>query len=142
MESENFKCDFCQLFISLDLRTLLNHIYVAHSQDLNFKCHCVVGGCSLVFTKYNSLYKHTIRHHKQVYDNCSVYRRQNRTESAAQDESNHSLNDEGNISSSMSDIGCLDHDSNNSDHEEDLLHQHSSSDEEEFQSGIDSDIGV
>ena len=64
-----FKCSQCEIFQCLSLRALLNHIYSVHSNDLNFKILCNVNDCPVSFTKYNSLYKHVLKHHRQVYDN-------------------------------------------------------------------------
>lgn len=61
----DFDCDNCN-FKSLTLKVLLSHIYSSHSQRLNFRTKCNV--CELYFTKYNSLYKHTVRHHKELYN--------------------------------------------------------------------------
>ena len=63
-----FKCSLCEIFYCLGLRALLNHIYSVHSQELNFKAACNVNGCPSTFTKYNSLYKHILKHHREVYD--------------------------------------------------------------------------
>ena len=62
-----YPCTCCQTFKCLGLRVLLNHIYTVHSQDLNFKTTCIVPTCSLVFCKYNSLYKHVVKNHKDLY---------------------------------------------------------------------------
>ena len=66
--SRNFHCEHCN-FKSVTLRRLLNHIYSIHSQDLNFKIKCGVPGCELQFDKYNSLYKHVVKHHNDLYNN-------------------------------------------------------------------------
>ena len=70
-----YKCSCCKIFFADDLRTVLGHIYHVHSQSLGFSCKCLVEDCSVSFGKYNSLYKHTIRHHKHEY-NCQHHHQQ------------------------------------------------------------------
>lgn len=60
-------CTYCTTFQCLGLRVLLNHIYCAHSQNLNFKIKCGVPDYPLYFNKYNSLYKHVVKTHKEQY---------------------------------------------------------------------------
>ena len=59
--TNNFQC--------LGLKVILNHLYCVHSQNLSFKTKCVVPDCAVQFTKYNSLYKHVIKHHSKLYNN-------------------------------------------------------------------------
>uniref|UniRef100_A0A7M5VG98 C2H2-type domain-containing protein n=1 Tax=Clytia hemisphaerica TaxID=252671 RepID=A0A7M5VG98_9CNID len=62
---EGFACDNCN-FESQTLKLLLRHIYCSHSQSLNFRTKCTL--CELYFTKHNSLYKHTLRHHRELFN--------------------------------------------------------------------------
>ena len=62
-----FVCRSCQSFRCISLRILLQHIHSVHSQDLNFKIKCCINDCPFYFVKYNSLYKHTVKHHKNEY---------------------------------------------------------------------------
>ena len=66
-----FECEHCN-YKAVSLRRLLNHLYSEHSHDLNFKVNCCVLGCDLQFTKYNSLYKHVVKHHKNLYKNYNA----------------------------------------------------------------------
>ncbi|XP_066934860.1 uncharacterized protein [Clytia hemisphaerica] len=63
-----FHCKCCPSFKCLTLRLLLQHINAVHSRQINFKVQCGVNGCPSIFTKYNSLYKHTLKHHADVYN--------------------------------------------------------------------------
>ena len=67
-----FHCKCCVSFKCLTLRLLLQHINAKHSNDINFKVQCGVDGCPSIFTKYNSLYRHTLRHHENVYNKNST----------------------------------------------------------------------
>lgn len=72
-----FICSICETFQSLTLRSLLNHIHVVHSHLPNFNTKCPVDTCGIIFTRYNSLYKHVTRHHG------NTYKRQNEQSSAS-----------------------------------------------------------
>lgn len=67
MSDAHFKCCNCN-FQSLKLRILLRHIYHSHSQELNFRTNCPCNDCYAVFNKHNSLYKHVIRNHKELFN--------------------------------------------------------------------------
>ncbi len=67
-----FHCKCCPSFKCLTLRLLLQHINAKHSRQINFKVQCGVNGCPSIFTKYNSLYKHTLKHHLDVYNGNST----------------------------------------------------------------------
>ena len=67
--SKVYKCTNCDNFQCLGLKVILNHLYCVHSQNLSFKTKCVVPDCAVQFTKYNSLYKHVIKHHSKLYNN-------------------------------------------------------------------------
>lgn len=70
--NKRFQCERCN-FHSLDLRRLLNHLNLIHSQELNFKVKCCVSDCNAFFTKYNSLYKHVVKQHKHLYDDDGTH---------------------------------------------------------------------
>ena len=46
----------------------MNHYNVTHANELNFNVKCNVSGCPLVFRRYNSYYRHVVRHHTNVYN--------------------------------------------------------------------------
>ena len=95
-----FNCDNCN-FKSLILKVLLSHIYASHSQRLNFGTKCTV--CGLYFTKYNSLYKHTKRHHKELYDGGDLCAdRIQEKETYVTQENNNEIDDDHNESSIVS----------------------------------------
>ena len=62
-----FRCSRCNAFQALTLRGLLNHYYTVHSNETNFRVVCGVNDCPAIFTKYNSLYKHVTRQHRDIY---------------------------------------------------------------------------
>ena len=75
-----YVCRSCQSFKCISLRILLQHLNSVHSQDLNFKVKCCISDCPLYFVKYNSLYKHTVKHHPDEYHgyhNCDNNNQQN-----------------------------------------------------------------
>lgn len=61
-----FTCSCCN-FKCISLRILLQHARASHSHQLNFKVKCGLNCCPSIFAKYNSLYKHTLKHHKDIY---------------------------------------------------------------------------
>jgi len=79
-ELHEYVCDNCN-FKSFVLKVILRHIYLSHNQ--NFRVKCRVPFCELYFTKYNSLYRHTVRHHPELYNgdvvtqNTTVHRTSN-----------------------------------------------------------------
>ena len=97
----------CKLFQSLQLRALLNHVYSVHSQKTNFKVVCnVFPSCKLSFTRYNTLYKHVVKHHHQFY--CNNKNQQLETEyENANDEEGKEIDD-----NNSADITVGGHDTN------------------------------
>ena len=67
-ELEVFKCSLCSTFQSLSLRGLSNHVYTVHSKEINFRIICKIKECPIIFTKYNSWYKHILKHHRTEYE--------------------------------------------------------------------------
>ncbi|XP_028417997.1 uncharacterized protein LOC114542721 [Dendronephthya gigantea] len=63
-----WECRLCNCFQAISLRTLLNHYNKVHGNEPNFQVVCGIENCPATFTKYNSLYKHITRSHKEVYD--------------------------------------------------------------------------
>lgn len=63
-----WECRLCNCFQAISLRTLLNHYNKVHGNEPNFRVVCGIEKCPAIFAKYNSLYKHIIRSHKEVYD--------------------------------------------------------------------------
>ena len=79
-----FKCNCCDTFQCVSLRILLRHVNVVHSQELNFKVRCGINGCPTYFQKYNSFYKHVLKHHKITYDEKEEENRDINTTSLAE----------------------------------------------------------
>ena len=53
-----FPCSCSDAFKSLTLQALLNHYFILHRNETNFRVTCNVDGCPAMFKKYNSFYKH------------------------------------------------------------------------------------
>ena len=77
---KGFRCSRCNAFQALTLRGLLNHYFTVHSNETNFHVVCGVNDCPAIFTKYNSLYKHVTRQHRDTYDIPRGYNTANRQE--------------------------------------------------------------
>eukprot|EP00111_Clytia_hemisphaerica_P003426 TCONS_00009790-protein len=69
---ETYSCNLCNTFKARTLRRYMNHINLVHSNQLNFSIKCNVGGCPSIFKRYNSYYRHVIRHHNEVYKNIGI----------------------------------------------------------------------
>jgi len=63
-----FRCYLCSTFQSLSLKALLSHYNAIHSHELNFEVKCGVNDCPAQFRKFNTLYKHVLKRHKEVYE--------------------------------------------------------------------------
>lgn len=85
MDGKNvFRCFRCNAYQALTLRRLLNHYFTVHSNETNFRVICGVNNCPAMFTKYNSLYKHVTRQHRETYDVPQECNTENRREEICQ----------------------------------------------------------
>ncbi|XP_066937019.1 uncharacterized protein [Clytia hemisphaerica] len=66
------KCKLCGVFICTELKYLLKHICQVHASNPEFSASCPVDGCFRQFRKYDTLYRHTRKDHKDLHDsnNC------------------------------------------------------------------------
>ena len=139
-----FKCSRCLSFQSLKLRTLMNHIYSVHSQECNFHIKCLINDCQLSFNKYNSLYKHILKHHPEEYDgqNSSVSLQQNDVENDVENNLSDGVSDlESNNNEIIhDDVDAMLADATGDGHDDDdMMPHHSDHDDDINQSFDDSD---
>nr|XP_047135288.1 uncharacterized protein LOC124812533 [Hydra vulgaris] len=64
-----FKCNCCDVFVSLNLKTVLSHVYQVHSLSLDFKCECIVDGYRDTPECYNVV---DIEYEEEILDNDVV----------------------------------------------------------------------
>lgn len=63
-----WRCSICFVFVAVTLRVLMRHIYSEHSQAPNFRIECSVDECKETYRKYNSFYRHVMKHHSDLLD--------------------------------------------------------------------------
>lgn len=83
-----FPCSCCDAFKSLTLRALLNHYFIVHRNETNFRVTCNVDGCPAIFEKYNSFYKHVYKKHREIYDQQAGIQREGNSTGKRQDRQN------------------------------------------------------
>lgn len=124
--ARTFSCSCCLTFKCLSLRILLSHINRVHGHQLNFKVKCCIDNCPVEFTKYNSLYKHTLKHHGDIYFNVDCANNGN------SDNNNNIINNDlGETSTHSSDhVTVTEEFNDNNDDEECVSYNVDASDEE------------
>ena len=60
---EPFKCVLCSHYQAPVLKSLVNHVYVFHANQVNFKVFCAVE----VYNRFHSWYKHVTKKHKVIF---------------------------------------------------------------------------
>lgn len=113
--AETFCCQICKLFQSLELRSLLNHIYTVHSQKPNFKIICDINSCTLTFIRYNTFYKHILKHHHDVYHHHGIQNNRHDSETRNGIKAIHCSNSQETVRNSVDDSNIISNDGSEQD---------------------------